>query len=534
MDLSSVRWVKAVALLSWVGSLESANILMVTMGGTRSHKIPFLALGQGLVLRNHSVTLVNAFPENSESPDQTRSRPHPRVREITPYGLVMYVRNFTDWDLVGARIRGEDPVPLLDAIRYGYQACKAMLSDTQTQHLLHTRRKFELLIIDGAYPECALGLAHHLKVPFMYINTVGFYTQSLSVAGNPTPYAVTPFFAYPLSDSMSLVQRVHNAALHVACGMLHWIMVRWFLNGVLRTHIHPGTPSAYEISKNVSFILQNGHSSMTYPRPYLPNVAEVACIHCRPSKPLPKNIEDFIQRGGNAGFIYVSMGSSVQTANTPIHLRKLFLSVFSRLPYQVLWKWDDAIANELLPRNVMQSRWFPQQDLLGHEKIRGFVTHGGLLSLFETIYHGVPVVVLPVFCDHDANAEKAVRDGYGYRLELRSLTEHKLLNAISSIVSNPRFLEQAQKRSNLLRDQAETPMDTAIFWTEYVLRHRGAYHLQSPAKDMSVIQYYSIDVLLLMLAALYSIVIIVNRLRRVASKLQNTLSYKLLVKSKIN
>lgn len=47
-------------------------------------------------------------------------------------------------------------------------------------------------------------------------------------------------------------------------------------------------PPISQLRKNVSFILQNGHATVTYSRPFLPNVAEIACIHCKPAKPLPK------------------------------------------------------------------------------------------------------------------------------------------------------------------------------------------------------------------------------------------------------
>lgn len=60
-----------------------------------------------------------------------------------------------------------------------------------------------------------------------------------------------------------------------------------------------------------------------------------------------------------------------------------------------------------------------------------------------------------------------------------------------------------RKRSKLLRDQPEHPLDRAIFWTEYVLRHKGAYHLQSPAKEYSFVQYYLVDVGVLCLVAGY-------------------------------
>lgn len=59
------------------------------------------------------------------------------------------------------------------------------------------------------------------------------------------------------------------------------------LQGVLERHLGY-VPPISQMRKNVSFILQNGHATVTYSRPFLPNVAEIACIHCKPAKPLPK------------------------------------------------------------------------------------------------------------------------------------------------------------------------------------------------------------------------------------------------------
>jgi hypothetical protein len=47
-------------------------------------------------------------------------------------------------------------------------------------------------------------------------------------------------------------------------------------------------PSVYELAKNVSFILQSSHFSIGYPRAFMPNVAEIVCIHCKAPQPLPK------------------------------------------------------------------------------------------------------------------------------------------------------------------------------------------------------------------------------------------------------
>lgn len=157
---------------------------------------------------------------------------------------------------------------------------------------LYLRRKFDLIIMDGAYPECSVGLAYYFKIPFMYMNTVAFYTGSITLSGSPAPYSVTPFVAKPYTDSMNLYERTLNTIWYMIAYTAHSIMVRFMLQDVLRKHFGDDIPNVYDISKNVSFILQNGHYTVTYPRPYLPNVAEIACIHCKPSKPLP-NVRNF-------------------------------------------------------------------------------------------------------------------------------------------------------------------------------------------------------------------------------------------------
>lgn len=212
-----------------------------------------------------------------------------------------------------------------------------------------------------------------------------------------------------------------------------------------------------------------------------------------------QDLEEFIKGSGDAGFIFVSMGSSVKAANMPEKLRRLFLHVFRQLPQRVLWKWEASDYMPDLPPNVRLGRWLPQQDILGHRKLRAFVTHGGLLSMFETVYHGVPIVSLPVFCDHDSNAAKAELDGYALKLELSTLTSEMLLRAIKKIIYDPTYKEEVMRRQVLFRDQKEGPLERAVFWTEYVLRHRGAAHLQSPAKDLNFFQYYLIDVAIVLL-----------------------------------
>lgn len=55
-------------------------------------------------------------------------------------------------------------------------------------------------------------------------------------------------------------------------------------------------------------------------------------------------------------------------------------------------------------------------------------------------------------------------------------------------------------KSNMLRlslihhDQPTTPLETAVFWVEFVMRQGGAKHLRPASHDLNWFQYHSVDV----------------------------------------
>ena len=68
--------------------------------------------------------------------------------------------------------------------------------------------------------------------------------------------------------------------------------------------------------------------------------------------------------------------------------------------------------------------------------------------------------------------------------------------------------------STLMRDQIESPMDRAIYWIEYVIRHRGAPHLRSASRRLSLHQRGFIDVIMALVLSSYLIAYVTIRLCR--------------------
>ena len=90
-----------------------------------------------------------------------------------------------------------------------------------------------------------------------------------------------------------------------------------------------------------------------------------------------------------------------------------------------------------------------------------------------------------------------------------------------------RYKQNALAVSRMFHDRPMSPLNTAIFWTEYVLRHGGAPHMRSAALDLAWYQYLLIDVTAFVLVmgtgiliALY--IIVTKVLRSLKSKLMDS------------
>jgi len=54
-----------------------------------------------------------------------------------------------------------------------------------------------------------------------------------------------------------------------------------------------------------------------------------------------------------------------------------------------------------------------------------------------------------------------------------------------------------------------SPVESVVYWTEYVLRHNGAPHLKSQALNLTWYQYYLVDVICTLLFIAFVILFII-------------------------
>lgn len=235
-----------------------------------------------------------------------------------------------------------------------------------------------------------------------------------------------------------------------------------------------------------------------FPRPTMPNVVYIGGFQSKPSKPLPSNFEKIVQSSGEHGVIIMTLGTLLNDLGP--ELTEIFASAFARLPQKVLWRHVGK-RPATLGNNTMLIDWLPQNDILGHPKTKLFVTHGGTNGLYEAIYHGVPVLGIPLIFDQYDNVVRMKARGVAEIVDVTKLDVDFLTNALKNILDPEKpYKQNMLKLSQLHRDKPIKPLDSAVFWIEYVMRHKGAAHLCTESHKLPWYAYHCLDVMAVFVA----------------------------------
>ncbi|XP_018409092.1 PREDICTED: UDP-glucuronosyltransferase 2A1-like isoform X5 [Nanorana parkeri] len=242
-----------------------------------------------------------------------------------------------------------------------------------------------------------------------------------------------------------------------------------------------------------------------YPRPILPNFEYVGGLHCKPAKPLSEEMEKVVQSSGEHGIVVFSLGSMVK--NLTEDRNNVIAAALSQLPQKVIWRYSGK-KPDTLGENTVIYDWIPQNDLLGHPKTKAFITHGGTNGIYEAIYHGIPMVGIPLFADQPDNMIHMKTKGMAVIVDINKMKSQDLVDAVNTVINNPTYKENALRISRIHHDQPMKPLDRAVFWIEFVMRHKGAKHLRPASHDLTWYQYHCLDVIGVLLVCLFAILYI--------------------------
>lgn len=353
--------------------------------------------------------------------------------------------------------------------------------------------KFDLLLTDPAFPAGVL-LAKFLHLPMVYnVRWLNAGDAHMQIA--PSPPSYVPMYNSLLHDQMNFLQRTENFLRYLFSLLQERYIIVPIYSELLERHFPPGT-DLLSMQQSADIWLMRMDFVFEFPRPSMPNVVYMGGFQCQPAQALPAELEEFMQSSGEHGVVIMSLGTAVGALPTAI--TEAIATAFAEIPQKVLWRYYGERPSTL-GNNTLLLEWFPQNDLLGHPKTRAFVSHGGTNGMYEAIYHGVPVLALPLLFDQFDNVLRLQVRGAAQVLQVATLTSQEFLEALIDVLENPLYRSSVRKLSELHRDQPLTPLESATFWIEYVIRHKGAAHLRPEGNNLPWYSYHSLDVLAFLL-----------------------------------
>lgn len=309
-------------------------------------------------------------------------------------------------------------------------------------------------------------------------------------AGSPISVFSVPQFGSGLTIPMKVSDLIKNVLTSLTTAAVFWYIEFAFHRPILAAHnLHKTVDLSAE-----SLVIVNADPLMEWPRPLPPWIKHVGpllptkistaapfqSVRHPPCFHSPRtNSSFYFTEEDCSPFFYASLGTlSALSRSEMLAIR----SALNKLaPLRVIWKVDafdfpaDLTASELASDSISVVPFLPQNALLASSNIVGFLSHGGNNGLYEALFHGVPVTVIPIIADQLDNACKFAASGAALRI--KSLNVELISEALIAI-SNPVYRFRAKQVSRVLQNRPHA-LSEAVSWIEFAILTKGVPYVKS-------------------------------------------------------
>uniref|UniRef100_A0A671F9Z7 glucuronosyltransferase n=1 Tax=Rhinolophus ferrumequinum TaxID=59479 RepID=A0A671F9Z7_RHIFE len=334
----SVKWIPVLLLLQLSSYFSPGSCGKVLVWPTEySHWMNMKTILDELVQRGHEVIVLASSASILIDPN----KPSAIKFEVYPTSLTkddflfFFKKAVMKWTY-GQKHTFWTYFSLMQEISRDYSDCiEKLCEDAIFNKKLMTKLqelRFDIILADAIGP-CGELFAELLKIPLVYSlryfpgNTIEKYSAKV-----PIPPSYVPVVLSGLSDQMTFMERVQNMmyVLYFDFWFQTFNEKKWdkFYSKVL------GRPTTLsELIGKAEMWLIRTYWDFEFPRPHLPHLEFVGGLHCKPAKPLPKEMEEFAQSSKENGIVVFTLGSMV--SNMTEERANVIASALAQIPQKI-------------------------------------------------------------------------------------------------------------------------------------------------------------------------------------------------------
>uniref|UniRef100_A0A0N5C226 glucuronosyltransferase n=1 Tax=Strongyloides papillosus TaxID=174720 RepID=A0A0N5C226_STREA len=328
------------------------------------------------------------------------------------------------------------------------------------------------------------------------------------IFGIPFASSYIPSSVTGYSDKMSYGERTINLLTHLY--FMHFSGVRSKYNNledVFDEKFGVGFYETNSIITNVSFFFINTNPFLDIPTPKSPKMIEVGGIGIPKSKPVSEEFSKLLNKRNKT--ILISFGTVCKSTYMDQEMKDEILKTVESFPdITFIWKYEtpeDGLGKGI--ENLVLRKWVPQNDLLNDERLSLFITHGGMGSTTEVAFSYVPALAVPIFGDQMRNARLLERHEIGLAVEKDTLRDSKKFREkILEVLNNDKYKINSIKTAEMLRNRPISSEELLVKHVEFACRFGQLPRLDLASKDMGVIEYYNLDIIVPFLVICFIII----------------------------
>ncbi|GFR40284.1 hypothetical protein Agub_g444, partial [Astrephomene gubernaculifera] len=502
----------------------SFRILVVPVAW-RSRAFPMLKVSYELAARGHAVTVLLPQVHEAWARDSFKSFARARARRENifssasldlPSGLTLLLRDAWDMEAGAEVVANSSPI---EQFRYvlgnTLDNCRRLLANDTINQLVADGR-FDIFFGD-MMDSCGSTVAEFWRLPRVDYDSgdcrAGWH---FNIYNQPFSPAVTTSYLVPVptNTALGLKDRLANLGATVLLRLVHthWVLpalesFRRSLNATSYLRLlppdHPALQQQPQLSsvtevniKRLLMVIVNVDWAFHDVRSIGPHFKYVGPMNADVPAPLPPALHSFVSEGGDRSdprVIYVSPGSTFSFGDPgQAHLMLALLSLPGR--YRIVWRARPAHRSLLSARltalghpglmevaqqpssppspsaRLLLLDWAPQNDLLGQPGLALFVSHCGINGVNEAVFHGVPVLCVPIMGEQPLNGAMIKSFGNGRSLAFAKLNgangQTIALQEIRTILEDPSYSLTSLLLSARMRSHPLPPVLRAAHWVE--------------------------------------------------------------------
>ncbi|CCD62608.1 glucuronosyltransferase [Caenorhabditis elegans] len=361
-------------------------------------------------------------------------------------------------------------------------------------------RNFDV-IISETFELTGMYIAHMLNVPCIPVWSAVRFTIFNNIFGQPSSlgYSQQPFSK--LAPEAGFIDRLNDVYRNFFFTITMDGMGQ-YQNDFIEKAVGRPLPYWKDLIKEAPVYFTNSNEYLDFAVPTTATIVHIGGFTMDLEKmkhvdPLPDKYAKILEEREST--VLISFGSVIRSYQMPDNFKAGIIKMFESLPdVTFIWKYerDDVEFQKKLPKNVHLKKWVPQHSLLADNRVKLFVTHGGLGSTMEVAYTGKPALMVPIFGDQPENANMLARHGGAISYDKFELADgEKLAITIRDMVRNPKYNKNAQELLKVLSHQPIDPKLNLMKHLEFAMEFPNLRSQVPAINQMGLIAHYYLDVI---------------------------------------